>query len=87
MDDRCSLCGCRLHRTPGTYARGLDEDEKQEGREKLAGRIRLFHEVIEAGLMALDSEPRSPDTDAAARRSPGSDTWDRALGRSAQRKE
>jgi len=40
-------------------ARGFDEAEKQPGREKLAGRIRLFHEVIAAGLLALGSESQS----------------------------
>jgi len=34
-------------------SRGLDELDKPLTREKLAGRIRLFHEVIEAGLRAL----------------------------------
>ncbi|HUT99454.1 MAG TPA: hypothetical protein VM054_10315 [bacterium] len=36
--------------------RKLDEDEKSEGREKIAGRIELFHEVISAGLNALLDE-------------------------------
>ena len=34
-------------------ARGLDEVTKEEGREKIAGRIKLFQEVISAGLKAL----------------------------------
>jgi hypothetical protein len=34
-------------------AKGLSEDEKSDDRSKLAGRIRLLHEVIEAGLHAL----------------------------------
>ncbi len=33
--------------------RGLDETEKDEKRDKLAGRVVLFHEVIAAGLTAL----------------------------------
>jgi len=38
-------------------ARGFAEDKKPEGREKISGRIRLFHEVIAAGLQVL-SEPQ-----------------------------
>ena len=33
--------------------RGFDEMTKSEGKDKIAGRIRLFHEVIVAGLAAL----------------------------------
>jgi hypothetical protein len=33
--------------------RGLSEQDKAESREKLAGRIKLFHEVIQAGLESL----------------------------------
>jgi hypothetical protein len=33
---------------------GFDEGAKAEGREKLAGRIRLLHDVIVAGLTALE---------------------------------
>jgi hypothetical protein len=33
--------------------RGLNENEKPSSREKLAGRIRLLHEVIHEGLHAL----------------------------------
>lgn len=33
--------------------RGLNEDEKPATREKLAGRIELFHELIQAGLRTL----------------------------------
>ncbi len=35
--------------------RHLEEREKPEGREKLAGRIRLLHEALEAGLESLSS--------------------------------
>lgn len=34
--------------------RELDEDVKPPSREKLAGRIRLLHDVIEIGLRSLD---------------------------------
>ena len=34
--------------------RGLSEERKTEAREKLAGRVRLLNEVIEAGLLALN---------------------------------
>jgi hypothetical protein len=33
--------------------RGLNEDGKPEGHDKIAGRIMLLHEVIAAGLEAL----------------------------------
>ncbi|MGH9633648.1 MAG: hypothetical protein ACRD72_02310 [Candidatus Angelobacter sp.] len=33
--------------------RGLDETKKDDKRDKLAGRIELFHEIIAAGLAAL----------------------------------
>ena len=33
--------------------RSLDETEKTESREKLGGRIRLLHEVIDAGLRSI----------------------------------
>jgi len=33
--------------------RGLQEDLKTEDRTKLAGRVRLFHDVFAAGLRAL----------------------------------
>jgi hypothetical protein len=38
-------------------ARGLDEDDKPPTAEKLGGRIRLLHEVIDAGLSALSRAP------------------------------
>jgi hypothetical protein len=38
--------------------RGLSEDEKTDDRSKLAGRIRLLHEVIAAGLDALKREQK-----------------------------
>lgn len=38
--------------------RGLHEKEKDDSRKKLAGRILLFHEVISAGLRALQSQTR-----------------------------
>ena len=34
-------------------ARGLDEQTKPESRDKIAGRIRLLHEVIAAGLKSI----------------------------------
>jgi len=34
-------------------SRGLAEDKKTESREQIAGRIKLFHEVIERGLKAI----------------------------------
>jgi len=37
-------------------SRGLTEVTKEQGREKLAGRIVLFHEVIAAGLKTLLEE-------------------------------
>lgn len=40
-------------------ARGLAEDEKCESRLPIAGRIRLLHEVIAAGLAALLAEEES----------------------------
>ncbi|WP_242370670.1 hypothetical protein [Anaeromyxobacter sp. SG26] len=36
--------------------RGFGEAEKGESREKLAGRVKLFHDVIAAGLKALSGE-------------------------------
>ncbi len=36
--------------------RGCNEDEKPPGYEKLAERIKLLHEVIEAGLASLISK-------------------------------
>ncbi len=38
--------------------RGLGEDKKTASREKLAGRIRLLHDVIEAGLRTLNKDER-----------------------------
>jgi hypothetical protein len=38
--------------------RGLDEAEKEMNRDKLAGRIMLFHEVISAGLNALEDSKK-----------------------------
>ncbi len=40
-------------------ARGFSEEQKPEGRERLAGRIMLLHDVIEAGLSALSSRQAS----------------------------
>jgi len=34
-------------------ARGLDEQEKTDDRSKVAGRIKLLHDVIEAGLKEM----------------------------------
>lgn len=52
----------------------LDEDEKSETVDKLAGRVRLLHRVIEAGLEQLEREPdavlAADITRAALSRSP-----------------
>ncbi|MDI6790919.1 MAG: hypothetical protein QME44_09555 [Thermodesulfobacteriota bacterium] len=37
-------------------SRGLAEDNKAESREKIAGRIKLFHEIIQRGLEQLEKE-------------------------------
>src|SRR5438876_966934 len=37
---------------------GLHEEDKTENREKIAGRVRLMHEVIVAGLKAVAKENR-----------------------------
>jgi hypothetical protein len=37
-------------------ARGLAEDQKPKDRAKIAGRIKLFHEVIDRGLAAVSAE-------------------------------
>jgi hypothetical protein len=34
-------------------SRGLDEDQKEEHRDKIAGRIKLLHKVIASGLRQL----------------------------------
>lgn len=39
-------------------ARGLNEIEKPEGRLLLAERIKLFHEIIAAGIAVLAAAPR-----------------------------
>jgi hypothetical protein len=44
--------------------RGLAEDAKSGDRSKLAGRVRLFHELIEAGLSALLAESTKPANNA-----------------------
>ena len=44
--------------------RGLAEDAKSRDRSKLAGRVRLFHELIEAGLSALLAESTKPANNA-----------------------
>lgn len=36
--------------------RGLEEDQKPRSREKIAGRVVLFHEVIARGLEVLREE-------------------------------
>ena len=36
--------------------KGLSEDTKTESRERIAGRIKLFHEVIHRGLEEIDKE-------------------------------
>jgi hypothetical protein len=37
-------------------ARRLSESTKDENRDKMAGRIKLLHEVIAAGLLALTED-------------------------------
>lgn len=37
-------------------SKGLSEDTKTESRERIAGRIKLFHEVIHLGLEEIDKE-------------------------------
>lgn len=39
-------------------SRGLAEDNKAESLEKIAGRIKLFHEIIQRGLEQLEKEHR-----------------------------
>jgi hypothetical protein len=41
-------------------ARGLDEPEKTEGTDKLAGRIKLLQEVISKGLEACNNDMHRP---------------------------
>lgn len=45
-------------------ARGLDEETKSVDRSRLAGRVKLFHEVIAVGLSALLAESPPPADDA-----------------------
>ena len=42
--------------------RGLSEERKSEDRTKLAGRIQLLHEVIEAGLLAVARKEEANQT-------------------------
>ncbi len=37
-------------------SKGLSEDRKTESRQRIAGRIKLFHEVIHRGLEEIDKE-------------------------------
>ncbi len=37
-------------------SKGLSEETKTESRERIAGRIKLFHEVIRCGLQEIDRE-------------------------------
>jgi hypothetical protein len=43
-------------------ARNLNEERKAEDREKIAGRIRLFHEVIAAGLKQIAEQSCVPES-------------------------
>jgi hypothetical protein len=43
-------------------ARGLSEDKKSDDRSKIAGRISLLREVIDAGLHSLAAKQRSHNT-------------------------
>lgn len=46
-------------------SRGLGEDQKPEGREQLAGRVRLLHECIRVGIAALRAVEGLPFETAA----------------------
>ncbi len=52
--------------------RGLEEHKKTKSREEIAGRIKLFHEIIQCGLEVLDNESSQqvvpPDAQKAAPR-------------------
>lgn len=41
-------------------ARGFDENGKTRDRSRLAGRIKLLHDVVEAGLRQMTEEASSP---------------------------
>jgi hypothetical protein len=43
-------------------ARGLSESMKPSDRSKLAGRIKLLHEIIETGIAALSAKGKSSDS-------------------------
>ena len=43
-------------------SRGFAEDKKTESREKIAGRIMLFREVIKRGLEQIEKERSQQDT-------------------------
>ena len=43
-------------------SRGFAEDKKTESREKIAGRIMLFREVIKRGLQQIEKERSQQDT-------------------------
>jgi hypothetical protein len=42
--------------------KGLDESEKDDGRDKLGGRIKLFHEIIAEGLDVVLREAKKNST-------------------------
>lgn len=44
---------------------GLDEDQKPQTAELIAGRVRLFHDVIRAGLAALAQEGQSVERETS----------------------
>jgi hypothetical protein len=54
--------------------RGLDEDEKPKDCARIAGRIRLFQEVVSAGIAALLNENAHGPTQASGTASPGHDS-------------
>jgi hypothetical protein len=51
-------------------SRGLSEEEKSDSRERLAGRIKLLHEVIRLGLRAAASEEEKQEGTSGLRAEP-----------------
>jgi hypothetical protein len=47
--------------------RNLNEDQKTNNRDKLAGRIKLLHEVIQTGVQGLLKEQRDLEASNSAK--------------------